>query len=284
MEYVIVGGEIVDREIATVDIEDRGYQFGDGVYEVIRVYNGKMFTAKEHLNRLQESAEKISIQIPYQPSELEEMLKGLIEKNGLANGIIYMQFTRGASPRNHAFPHNVAPTFVAYTRKVDRPVSSMQEGIKAIFIEDIRWLRCDIKSLNLLGNLLAKQKAVEAGCFEAIQHRGNIVTEGSSSNVAIVKNGTVITHPANNLILNGITRQKVKQVCEQNQIPFEEREFTVEEVLRADEVFLSGTTVEVTPIVEVEKKKISEGTPGEVTKKLQQLIKDEIEKECGSIE
>ncbi|MGS2779730.1 D-amino-acid transaminase [Robertmurraya sp. GLU-23] len=284
MEYVIVGGEIVDREIATVDIEDRGYQFGDGVYEVIRVYNGKMFTAKEHLNRLQESAEKISIQIPYQPSELEEMLKGLIEKNGLANGIIYMQFTRGASPRNHAFPHNVAPTFVAYTRKVDRPVSSMQEGIKAIFIEDIRWLRCDIKSLNLLGNLLAKQKAVEAGCFEAIQHRGDIVTEGSSSNVAIVKNGTVITHPANNLILNGITRQKVKQVCEQNQIPFEEREFTVEEVLRADEVFLSGTTVEVTPIVEVEKKKISEGTPGEVTKKLQQLIKDEIEKECGSIE
>lgn len=284
MEYVIVGGELIDRGLATVDIEDRGYQFGDGVYEVIRVYNGKMFTAKEHLNRLQESAEKISIQIPYQPSELEEMLKGLIEKNGLANGIIYMQFTRGASPRNHAFPHNVAPTFVAYTRKVDRPVSSMQEGIKAILIEDIRWLRCDIKSLNLLGNLLAKQKAVEAGCFEAIQHRGNIVTEGSSSNVAIVKNGKVITHPANNLILNGITRQKVKQICEQNQIPFEEREFTVEEVLRADEVFLSGTTVEVTPIVEVEKKKISEGTPGEVTKKLQQLIKDEIEKECGSIE
>ncbi|MGI8383000.1 D-amino-acid transaminase [Robertmurraya sp. P23] len=284
MEYVIVGGVIVDRGLATVDIEDRGYQFGDGVYEVIRVYNGKMFTAKEHLNRLQESAEKITIQIPYQPSELEEMLKGLIEKNELTNGIVYMQFSRGVSPRNHAFPHNVAPTFVAYTRKVDRPVSSMQEGIKAIFIDDIRWLRCDIKSLNLLGNLLAKQKAVEAGCFEAIQHRGDIVTEGSSSNVAIVKNGTVITHPANNLILNGITRQKVKQVCEQNQIPFEEKEFTVEEVLRADEVFLCGTTVEVTPIVEVEEKKISGGTPGEVTKKLQQLIKDEIEKECGTIE
>lgn len=284
MEYVIVGGEMVERGLATIDIEDRGYQFGDGVYEVIRVYNGKMFTAKEHLKRLQESAEKISIQIPYQPSELEEMLQGLIEKNKLTNGIIYMQFTRGASPRNHAFPQNVAPIFVAYTRNVDRPVSSMQEGVKAIFIDDIRWLRCDIKSLNLLGNLLAKQKAVEAGCFEAIQHREEIVTEGSSSNVAIVKNGTVITHPANNLILNGITRQKVKQVCEQNQIPFEEKEFTVEEVLQADEVFLSGTTVEVTPIVEIEKKKISGGTPGEVTKRLQKLIKDEIEKECGNIE
>jgi D-alanine transaminase len=284
MEYVIVGGEIVERGLATVDIEDRGYQFGDGVYEVIRVYNGKMFTAKEHLNRLQESAEKISIQLPYQPSQLEEMLQGLIEKNELSNGIIYMQFTRGASPRNHAFPHNVAPTFVAYTRKVERPVSSMQEGVKAIFFEDIRWLRCDIKSLNLLGNLLAKQKAVEAGCFETIQHRGDIVTEGSSSNVAIVKNGTVITHPANNLILNGITRQKVKQVCEQNQIPFEEKEYTVEEVLQADEIFLSGTTVEVTPIVEVEEKKISGGIPGEVTKKLQQLLKDEIEKVCGTIE
>jgi D-alanine transaminase len=283
MDYVIVDGEIVERALASVDIEDRGYQFGDGVYEVIRVYNGKMFTAKEHLHRLQESAEKISIQIPYDPSELEEKLNRLIEKNELTNGIVYMQFTRGASPRNHAFPSNVTPTFVAYTRNVDRPVGSMEEGVKTIFIEDIRWLRCDIKSLNLLGNLLAKQKAVEAGCFEAIQHRGEIVTEGSSSNVSIVKNGTVITHPANNLILNGITRQKVKQVCEQNQIPFEEKEFTLEELLLAEEVFLSGTTVEVTPIVEVEEKKISTGIPGAVTKKLQQLIKDEIEKECGTL-
>ncbi|WP_066057473.1 D-amino-acid transaminase [Robertmurraya korlensis] len=283
MDYVIVDGEIVERALASVDIEDRGYQFGDGVYEVIRVYNGKMFTAKEHLHRLKESAEKISIQIPYGTSELEEKLNRLIEKNELTNGIVYMQFTRGASPRNHAFPSNVTPTFVAYTRNVDRPVGSMEEGVKTIFIEDIRWLRCDIKSLNLLGNLLAKQKAVEAGCFEAIQHRGEIVTEGSSSNVSIVKNGTVITHPANNLILNGITRQKVKQVCEQNQIPFEEKEFTLEELLLADEVFLSGTTVEVTPIVEVEEKKISAGIPGAVTKKLQQLIKDEIEKECGTL-
>lgn len=283
MDYVIVGGEIVERAHASVDIEDRGYQFGDGVYEVIRVYNGKMFTAKEHLHRLQESAKKISIQIPYSTSKLEEKLNSLIEKNTLKNGIVYMQFTRGASPRNHAFPSNVAPTFVAYTRNADRPVGSMEEGVKTIFLEDIRWLRCDIKSLNLLGNLLAKQKAVEAGCFEAIQHRGEIVTEGSSSNVAIVKNGTVITHPANNLILNGITRQKVKQVCEQNQIPFEEKEFTLEELLRADEVFLTGTTVEVTPIIEVEEKKISSGIPGAVTRKLQQLIKDEIEKECGTL-
>lgn len=283
MEYVIVGGELLERALATVDIEDRGYQFGDGVYEVIRVYNGKMFTAKEHLSRLQESGEKISIQIPYEASELEAMLQGLIEKNNLTNGIVYMQITRGASPRNHAFPQNVAPTFVAYTRKVERPVSSMEEGVKTIFTEDIRWLRCDIKSLNLLGNLLAKQKAVEAGCFEAIQHRGNIVTEGSSSNVLIVKNGTIISHPANHLILNGISRQKVKQVCDQNQIPFEEKEFTMDDLLHADEVFLSGTTVEVTPIIEVQENKISGGIPGEVTKKLQKLFKAEIEKECGII-
>jgi D-alanine transaminase len=283
MEYVIVGGELLERSLATVDIEDRGYQFGDGIYEVIRVYNGKMFTAKEHLSRLQESGEKISIQIPYEASELEEMLQGLIEKNKLINGIVYMQFTRGTSARNHAFPQNVTPTFVAYTRKVERPVSSMEEGVKTIFVEDIRWLRCDIKSLNLLGNLLAKQKAVEAGCFEAIQHRGDIVTEGSSSNVLIVKNGTVYSHPANHLILNGISRQKVKQVCEHNQIPFVENEFTMEDLLLADEVFLSGTTVEVTPIIEVQEEKISGGIPGEVTKKLQKLFKAEIEKECGSI-
>lgn len=283
MEYVIVGGELLERSLATVDVEDRGYQFGDGVYEVIRVYNGRMFTGKEHLDRLHESAEKIGIKIPYETVELEQMLERLIEKNGLTLGTIYMQFTRGTSPRNHAFPSNVTPTFVAYTRKVDRPVGSMEEGVKAILVEDIRWLRCDIKSLNLLGNLLAKQKAVEAGCFEAIQHREQVVTEGSLSNISIVVNGVVRTHPANNLILNGISRQKVKVICDRDGIPFIEEAFTVEELRKADEVFLTGTTVEVTPIIEVEKQLIANGRPGEMTKKLQKLLEAEIEKECGTL-
>ena len=284
MEYVIVDGDILDRKVAKVDIEDRGYQFGDGVYEVIRIYNGKMFTGKEHLNRLVESAEKIRMKLPYGPEELESKMEELISKNELDTGIVYMQFTRGTSPRNHVFPgEDVAPTFVAYTRKVPRPVDPMEKGVRAILDEDVRWLRCDIKSLNLLGNLLSKQKAAEAGCFEAILHRGETVTEGSHSNISIVKNGVIITHQADNLILNGITRQKVLEICRNENIAFEERAYSLDELSAADEVFSSGTTVEVMPIVEVEGKQVGNGEPGPVTRNLQNLFKAEIERQCGKL-
>jgi D-alanine transaminase len=284
MEYVIVDGEILDRKVAKVDIEDRGYQFGDGVYEVIRVYNGKMFTGKEHLQRLVESAEKIRMKLPYNPEELEAKMEELISKNELDTGTVYMQFTRGTSPRNHVFPTgDVAPTFVAYTRKVSRPVESMEKGVRSILDEDIRWLRCDIKSLNLLGNLLSKQKASEAGCFEAILHRGETVTEGSHSNISIVKDGVIITHQADNLILNGITRQKVLEICRNEGIPFEERAYTLDELSAADEVFSSGTTVEVMPIVEVDGNRVGNGEPGSVTRNLQNLFKAEIERQCGQL-
>ncbi|MCM3665994.1 D-amino-acid transaminase [Mesobacillus subterraneus] len=284
MEYVIVDDQVMDRSTAKVDIEDRGYQFGDGVYEVIRVYNGKMFTGKEHLKRLVESAEKIRMKLPYSPEELEGKMEELIAKNELQTGTVYMQFTRGTSPRNHVFPGNgVAPTFVAYTRNVARPEESMEKGVRAILDEDIRWLRCDIKSLNLLGNLLSKQKAAEAGCFEAILHRGETVTEGSHSNISIIKDGVIITHPADNHILNGITRQKVLEICGKEQIAFEERAYTVEELNAADEVFSSGTTVEVMPVVEIEGKPVGNGEPGTVTRNLQKLFKAEIESQCGKI-
>lgn len=284
MEYVIVNGGVTDRVSAKVDIEDRGYQFGDGVYEVIRVYNGKMFTGKEHLNRLVESAKKIRMELPYTSEALAGMMEELISKNELQTGIVYMQFTRGTSPRNHVFPGtDVAPTFVAYTRKVARPEESMQKGVRTILDEDIRWLRCDIKSLNLLGNLLSKQKAAEAGCFEAILHRGQTVTEGSHSNISIIKDGVIITHPADNHILNGITRQKVLEVCNNEQISYEERAYTLDELFAADEVFSSGTTVEVMPVVEIEGKPVGNGEPGPMTRSLQELFKAEIEQQCGKI-
>ena len=284
MEYVIVDGKVTDRASAKVDIEDRGYQFGDGVYEVIRVYNGKMFTGKEHLKRLEESAEKVRMKLPYSYEELEGLMDDLISKNELETGIVYMQFTRGTSPRNHVFPGaGVEPTFIAYTRKVLRPEETMEKGVRTILDEDIRWLRCDIKSLNLLGNLLSKQKAAEAGCFEAILHRGQKVTEGSHSNISMVKDGVIITHPADNYILNGITRQKVLEICEKEQITYEERAFTLDELLSADEVFSSGTTVEVMPVVEIDGKPVDKGEPGPVTRRLQNLFKAEIEKQCGQL-
>lgn len=284
MQNVILNGELLERSKATIDIEDRGYQFGDGVYEVIRVYNGKMFTEEEHLDRLWASAASIGIEIPYSKKELQEQLKLLIEKDQLLLGTVYLQFTRGISPRKHPFPAGgVTPTFVAYSREVGRPVEKLQSGVKAIITDDIRWLRCDIKSLNLLGNLLANQKAAEAGCDEAVLHREGRVTEGSHSNISIVKDGKVYSHPANHFILNGISRRVMIEICKREEIPFIEEPFTVEELTQADEIFLTGTTVEVMPVVELAGKSISGGDPGPLTRKLQELFKSEIELQCGKL-
>lgn len=276
-----MNGQLMERTQAKIDIEDRGYQFGDGVYEVIRVYNGHMFTAEEHLSRLMESASKIRLTVPYAVSSLMGMLESLIQENNLQMGIVYLQLTRGTSPRNHVFPSNeVEPVFVAYTKEVKRPEDLLEKGIKTITVEDIRWLKCDIKSLNLLANLLAKQSAADQGCFEAIQHRNGTVTEGSSSNISIVIGGKVVTHPANNLILNGIVRQVMLKICRENGIEVIERPFTVEELLNADEVIMSSTTAEIMPIVEVDGQRIGDGEAGNVTKQLQALYQEAIEKKC----
>ncbi|WP_240338396.1 D-amino-acid transaminase [Peribacillus alkalitolerans] len=281
---VLFQDQLIEREHAKVDIEDRGYQFGDGVYEVIRIYNGKMFTSDGHLDRLYESAKKISITIPYQKEKIKDLLHQLIAENELKHGIVYMQITRGTSPRNHVFPDaSIEPVLTASTKEYPRPTELMEQGIKVITLEDIRWLRCDIKSLNLLGNVLAKQKAVDVGCFEAIQHRNGTVTEGSSSNVSIVKDGLVFTHPANHLILNGISRQVMLTTCEKSSIPLKEESFSLEQLMNADEVFISGTTVEITPVVEIDGIRIGEGKMGPITSRLQTLFRAEIESECGNL-
>jgi D-alanine transaminase len=291
LEKIILNGEMVERSTVNIDIEDRGYQFGDGIYEVIRVYNGKLFTKEAHIKRLYESAEKISMILPFDQKSIEQQLENLVEENQLQTGIIYLQFTRGVSMRAHGFPgEDVTPVFVAYTREVERPKSSMDNGVKGILVDDIRWLRCDIKSLNLLGNILAKQEAANHGCFEAIQYRSNIVTEGSSSNVFVVKNGELWTHPATNLILNGITRRVILDICKKQQIQVIEKPFTIAELLEADEIFISSTTSEIMPIVHLAKntktdilldeKRIGEGQPGKLTRKLQKLFEQEIEKQC----
>ncbi|WP_110927267.1 D-amino-acid transaminase [Bacillus massiliglaciei] len=283
MEKMILNGEMKDRSEIRIDIEDRGYQFGDGVYEVIRIYNGLLFAGDMHIKRLFQSAELISISIPYTQEELMEQLKRLVKTNDLQSGIIYLQYTRGVSPRSHAFPfHQVEPVYVAYTKEMPA-AKGEKAAVRAVTAEDIRWLRCNIKSLNLLGNILAKEEAVKAGCEEAIQHRGDIVTEGSSSNVFIAANGAIKTHPANNLILNGITRQVVLQLCGKLEIPVQEEAFTMEELLKADEVFYTSTGVEVTGISEVDGKIIGNGQTGPLTQKLQQAFCQEIERQCGRI-
>lgn len=271
MTIYFLNGQFVEEEDVTISIDDRGYYFGDGIYEVVKVYSGKLFSATEHINRLFESAAKIKISIPFTKEELMTMAVELIAKNKLKDGHFYIQVTRGASPRQHQFPNpSVAPVIIAYTVNTSRPISAMTNGVSAKMVVDVRWLRCDIKSLNLLGSVLAKQEAIEAGCYEAILHRDGVITEGSSTNIFGIKDGVIHTHPATNLILNGITRQAILHICNELKFPIQEKEFTVEETFDMDELFLTSTTSEVIPITTVDGRTIYDGKPGPITKKLQE--------------
>jgi D-alanine transaminase len=278
MNWVLWNDRLVKDEEIRLSKEDRGYQFGDGIYEVIRVYNGSMYTAKEHIDRLYESAEKIKLVIPYTKDVFHKMMYDLIEANEVTTGQVYVQITRGSSSRQHQFPiEAVEPVLTAYTKEVDRPVSQMANGVAAKTIEDVRWLRCDIKSLNLLGNIMAKQEAHESGCFEAILHRGDTITEGSSSNMYGIKDGVLYTHPATNLILNGITRRVILSCCEEIGIPVVEQPMSLSTVYANEEFFMSSTTSEIMPIVVIDGVPIGTGLPGEWTKKLQTAFEAKIE-------
>ena len=283
MGYIVYNGVLSKRETIAIDIEDRGYQFGDGIYEVVRVYNGKLFAWEGHSSRLYASAKKISITIPYTVDQLQKLIEEMIIKNNLITGTVYLQFTRGVSPRNHAFPGNdVLPTFIAYTKESERPVLLIEEGVDTWVIEDKRWLHCDIKSLNLLGNILAYDQAMKQGSREAILNRDGKITEGSHTNVFIIVDGILYTHPANNLILNGITRQIVLALCEKCSVPFKEEAFTFEELMDADEVFLTSTTMEITPVVKINGQAVSKGS-FVTTRKLQEAFLAQIVNECGSL-
>ncbi|MBD3110514.1 D-amino-acid transaminase [Bacillus sp. AGMB 02131] len=281
MGKVFLNGQFIDRTDAKIDIEDRGNVFGDGIYEVVRVYDGKLFTLEKHLQRLMRSAEKIYLRMPYEPEQIKAILMQLVKENDLELGIVYIQVSRGAAVRQHIFPGEDVPvTFFAFTKALKRPDAQMKNGVKAKTAEDIRWLKCDIKSLNLLGNILAKQDAASEGCYEAIFVRDGFVTEGSSSNIHIVKNGKVKTHPANHLILNGISRIVMLEQCEKLNITVEQSPFTENELLQADEAFMTSTTSEITPIVEVNGEKIGNGLVGPTTLKLQQSFESVIKEQC----
>ncbi|HLG27615.1 MAG TPA: D-amino-acid transaminase [Paenisporosarcina sp.] len=273
---ILYNERFTERDDAIVDIEDRGYQFGDGVYEVIRVYDGVCFEMDVHVQRLKLSALKIELALPYPLEEITRNLIQLVEKNGLLNGYIYVQITRGISQRAHHFPGNTSSVLVAYTQNGERPVETNTNGIHAILTEDIRWKRCDIKSLNLLPNVLAKQQAKKNGCDEAIMHRGSTVSEGSSSNVYIVERNVIYTHPINNLILNGITRIGVLQMARENGFRVVEKAFTVNELLEADEVFVTSTAIEICPVIQIDQTQIGTGQPGRVTRALQQAFEHRI--------
>ncbi|WP_019412451.1 D-amino-acid transaminase [Paenisporosarcina sp. TG20] len=280
MNWVLWNDRLVKDEDIKLSKEDRGYQFGDGIYEVIRIYNGNMFTAQEHIDRFYESADKIKIVIPYTKDLFHKMIYDLIEANEVTSGQVYVQITRGATPRLHHFPITPVETVLtAYTKEYKRPVTEMVNGVAVKTIEDIRWLRCDIKSLNLLGSVLAKQEAYENGCFEALLHRGDLITEGSSTNMYAIKDGVLYTHPATNLILNGITRRVILTCCEEIGLPVVEQPISLATVLSNDEFFLSSTTTEILPVTTINGIKVNKGIRGEWTHKLQIALEAKIGQE-----
>ncbi|MFC3038791.1 D-amino-acid transaminase [Virgibacillus xinjiangensis] len=259
------------RDDLTYPYQERALQFGDGIYEVIRIYNGRYYLLEEHVDRLFRSAEAVKIELPFTKQEVTDLLLELLEKNEMKeDGKMYMQVSRGSAPRDHVFPADVPANIYAYVQQLPRAEEKLKNGVPVITQRDIRWENCYIKSLNLLPNVLAKQEAKEQGCDEAILHRDGRVTECSSSNVYLVKNGEIRTHPATNNILHGCVRMKVKSLAEEQEIPFIEEAFHVEDIEDADELFLTSSTSEVMPITKVDGKDIANGAPGRITRLLQQ--------------
>jgi D-alanine transaminase len=266
-------GEYLPRASATVSVEDRGFIFGDGVYEVWRVINGKLFETDRHLARLAFGLGELRIDSPdiLRAEVLLEVAARVLSENGLLEGeaSLYLEVTRGAAPRAHAFPPaGTEPTVFVMANRL-KPADELRErGAAAITTPDLRWLRCDIKTIQLLPNVLAKQTAFERGATEAIMIRDGVVTEGSHANVFGVVNGVLRTHPLSNLILPGITRAVLLELARSLDMEVREDALAERELFEADELFIAGTTTDVMPIVRVNDRPIGAGVPGETTKRL----------------
>lgn len=271
MAKVYLNGAFLAPDEARISPLDRGFLFADGIYEVIPAYNGILFRFDEHYVRLERSLREIDITNPYSREEWRALCDELLAHNGSGNLSIYLQVTRGAAEkRDHAFPNPpVSPTVFMMTNPIAVPAADSPDsatGSSAITLDDIRWARCDIKSVSLLPNSLLKQQAVLAGAAEAILLRDGFITEGSASNVFVVKNGVIATPPKNHAILGGITRDLVVELCQQHGLPIEEREITERELREADEIWVSSSTKEVVPITQLNNEQIGDGLPGPVWK------------------
>lgn len=279
---VFVNGQYVPEDQAQVSIFDRGFVFGDGIYEVVPVIGGKMVDKAPFLERLKRSLGELRIDMPMSEADYLAMHEKLIELNGIDEGGVYSQITRGAADRDFAFPKAATPSVAAFTMKkqlLDNPNATT--GVKVVTVEDIRWKRRDIKSVALLGQVMAKQEAVEKGGFEGWMVEDGFVTEGTSSTAYIVKDDTIITRPLSNSILPGIRRKVLLQLCARHNVKLEERLFTVEEALDADEAFLSSATTLVMPIVDIDGTMIGGGQPGPMARKMREAYIAEIKAEAG---
>jgi len=263
---------------AKVSIEDRGFQFGDGVYEVIRTYNGRPFALETHLTRLDRSAKALDLTQPYSSAVwTDHVLEGM-RRAAYPEAKIYIQVTRGVAPRDHAYSAEATPTVVMTVREFHPLDKSIQAaGVEAMTVEDIRWGRCDIKSVNLLANVLARQQVKQARVFEAILVRAGLVTEGAVSNVMVVHGGAVATAPEGPRILSGVTRAVVLNLALSEGVPVQERFVSQSDLYAADEVFLTGTTVEVLAVVRIDGKVIGNGRPGPIAQRLAASFRNRVD-------
>jgi D-alanine transaminase len=269
-----VNGRYLPHGHATVHIEDRGYQFADGVYEVIPLHRGRMVDEGPHLDRLSYSLGELRIAWPVARPVLSAIVRELVRRNGLADGLVYIQVTRGVAPRDHKFPARADSALVITTKRLKPPAAALLEGgARVITVPDIRWRRCDIKSLALLPNVLGKQQASEAGAFEAWQVDGEgMVTEGTSTNAWIVTaEGRLVTRPATAAILNGITRGGLIRVLAEQKVTMEERPFSLAEAKAAREAFLTSSSAFVLPVTRIDDATVGDGKPGPLTRRLREV-------------
>ncbi len=274
-EIAYLNGEFLPIEMATVPIEDRGYQFGDAVYEGIASYNGNLFYLEAHLDRLERSMKALSFPVVSR-DKIKKAILELFKRSGIARAFIYLQISRGVAPRNHSFPDSADVQFIMTIRPVNEvPEKIKKEGAAAITIKDIRWGRCDVKTVQLLPNVMAKQKAIEAGVQDTIfVTEDEVVREATSSNVFIVVQEKLITHPLTANILPGITRAVIIDICRELNWPVMERFYNITELYGADEVFLTGTTTEVLAIIKVDDHTIGNGKVGPISKRLLEALQE----------
>ncbi|MBS4021594.1 MAG: D-amino acid aminotransferase [Dethiobacter sp.] len=270
---VFLNGEFLPAEKAWLNVEDRGTLFGDGVYEYIIAYNGKLFQADEHLDRLWRSAGEIEIPMPYSRDEIKNAMKALVGDSKAEEAGLYIELTRGSGPRIHHFPDAMIPNFfIVYRELQPLEPSVCNDGIGVLLLPDQRWKRCDIKTLNLLPNVLAKQKAIKSGFYDAILYGELGVTEATSNSVLTVLDGVLTTAPLGPWILPGVTRKTVLELAREDGIPVSERFFTPQELKQAQEVMITGTRCGIAPVVAIDKNPVAAGKPGPVYKRLKEMF------------
>jgi D-alanine transaminase len=272
---VFLNGKLLPIEQATISVLDRGFIFGDGVYELVPVYSRVPFRLEEHLVRLERSLGEAKIRNPYSRQEWRAHIYQLIDAQPYDDQGVYFQVTRGVAKRDHAFPKGVEPTvFMMSNPLTNPPAAQVEKGGSAVSAQDNRWLRCDIKSISLIGNCLLRQLSAEAGAVETILFRHGKLTEASASNVFIVKRGVIYSPPKTNLILPGITYDVVVELARANGVPLEFRDIPEADVRSADELWVTSSSKEVLAVVELDGKRIGDGRPGPVFRRMYQLYQE----------